>query len=186
MQTKLSVTVDRNVDLCSPQQSVLSFVFFCSPMSLKLVITWVMTLLMGALVSCACLSFVFVVHSFFRVCIACTVCAAVRDYRARLLHTITVLFHTQTCQQGLSGQAAEAPFVSSQSSSETEVQHSVSIKSTVTGDTQTGCPARQQRLRLCRCMPRQNAVWSCQFCGWLWHSYNFLWKEGCTYDKARS
>ena len=135
MQTKLSVTVDRNVDLCSPQQSVLSFVFFCSPKSLKLVITWVMTLLIGALVSCACLSFVFVVHSFFRVCIACTVCAAVRDYRARLLHTITVLFHTQTCQQGLSGQAAEAPFVSSQSSSETEVQHSVSIKSTVTGDT---------------------------------------------------
>ena len=87
---------------------------------LKLVITWVTMLLIGALVSCACLSFVFVVHSSFRVCIACTVCAAERDYRARLLHTTTVLFHTQSCQQGLSGQASEAPFVSSQSSSETE------------------------------------------------------------------
>ena len=91
MQTKLSVIVDRNVDLCSPQQFVLSFVLcFCSPLSLKLVITWVTMLLIGALVSCACLSFVFVVHSSFRVCIACTVCAAERDYRARLLHTTTV------------------------------------------------------------------------------------------------
>ena len=43
-----------------------------------------MSLLIGALGSCACLSFVFVVHSFFRVCIACTVCAAERDYWARV------------------------------------------------------------------------------------------------------
>ena len=89
-------------------------------------------------------------HSFFRVCIACAVCAAERDSwarvatrnlfgaidscvlfylvyggfldlceqrvllvvgtcRARPLHTITVLFHTQTCQQGRSDQASEAP-----------------------------------------------------------------------------
>ena len=85
MQTKLSVNVDRDVDLCSPQQSVLSFVCFCSSMSLKLLISWVMSLLIGALGSCACLSFVFVVHSFFRVCIACTVCAAERDCWARVV-----------------------------------------------------------------------------------------------------
>ena len=151
MKTKRSVTVDRDVDLCSPQQSVLSFVLcFCSPMSLKLLISWVMSLLIRAFGSCACLSFVFVVHSFFRVCIACAVCAAERDYwarvatrnlfgaidscvlfslvyggfldlheqrvllvvgtcRVRLLHTITVLFHTETCQQRRSGQASEAP-----------------------------------------------------------------------------
>ena len=53
-------------------------------MSLKLLISWVMSLLIGALGSCACLSFVFVVHSFFRVCIACTVCAAERDCWARV------------------------------------------------------------------------------------------------------
>ena len=151
MQAKRSVTVDRVVDLCSPQHSVLSFVLcLCSPMSLKLLISWVMSLLIGALGSRACLSCVFVVHSFFRVCIACAVCAAERDYwarvatrnlfgaldscvlsclvfggfldlgeqrvllvvgmcRARLLHTITVLFHSQTCQQGRSDQASEAP-----------------------------------------------------------------------------
>ena len=41
MQTKRSVTVDRVVDLCSPQHSVLSFVLcFCSPMSLKMLISW--------------------------------------------------------------------------------------------------------------------------------------------------
>ena len=71
MQTKRSVTVDRDVDLCSPQHSVLSFVLcFCSPMSLKLLISWVMSLLIGAVGSCACLSFVFG--------------AAVRDYWARV------------------------------------------------------------------------------------------------------
>ena len=137
MQTKRSVTVVRDVDHCLPQYSVLSFVLcFCSLMSLKLLISWVMSLLFGALGSCACLSFVFVVHSFFRACIAYTVCAAERDCwarvasrnlfgaidscvgfldlgeqrvlldvgtcRARLLHTITVLLHTQTCQQGRS------------------------------------------------------------------------------------
>ena len=66
----------------------LFFVLRC----LKLVITWVMPLLIGALVSCACLSLVFGVHSVFRLCNACTARAAERDYRARLLHTIPVLF----------------------------------------------------------------------------------------------
>ena len=85
MQTKRSVTVDRDVDLCSPQHSVLSFVLcFCSPMSLKLLISWVMSLLLGALGSCAFLFVVFVVHSFFWVCIACTLCAAERDCWARV------------------------------------------------------------------------------------------------------
>ena len=54
-------------------------------MSLKLLISWVISLLIGALGSCACLSFVFVVHSFFRVCITCTVGAAERAYRTRVV-----------------------------------------------------------------------------------------------------
>ena len=55
------------ISVCSPQHSVLSFVLcFCSPVSLKLLISCVMLLLIGALGSCACLSFVFVVHSFFQ------------------------------------------------------------------------------------------------------------------------
>ena len=44
-----------------------------------------MSLLTGALGSGACLSCVFVVHSFFKVCIACEVCAADRDCWARVV-----------------------------------------------------------------------------------------------------
>ena len=98
---------------------------------------------------------------------------AVGTCRARPLHTIPVLCHTQTCQQGRSGQASEAPLVSSQSSSVTEVQHCVSINI--------------QLLVLHHgSMPRQNVLWSCQFWDWLWHSYKSLCIEARTYNKARS
>ena len=61
---------------------MLSFVCCCSPMSLKLLISWAMSLLIGALGSGASLSCVFVVHS--RVCIDCAACAAERDCWARV------------------------------------------------------------------------------------------------------
>ena len=78
--------LDRIVVLSSPQYSVLSFVLcFCSPMSLKLLFSWVLSLLIGALGSRACLFFVFVIHPLLRVCIVCTVCAAERDYKAKVV-----------------------------------------------------------------------------------------------------
>ena len=84
---------------------------------------------------------------------------AVGTCRARLLHSITVLFHTdastRTVRPGIRGSV-----VSSQSSNVTEVQHCVSINI---------------KLLVLHhgSMPRQNALWSCQFWDWLWHSYKF-------------
>ena len=55
---------------------MLSFVCCCSPMSLKLLISWAMSLSIGALGSGACLSCVLVVD--------CAACAAERDCWARV------------------------------------------------------------------------------------------------------
>ena len=56
----------------------------CSPMSLKLLLSWVMSLLNGTRASGAGLSCVFVIHSFCKVCISCAACAAERDCWARV------------------------------------------------------------------------------------------------------
>ena len=53
-------------------------------MSLKLLISWVMSLIIGTRASGAGLSCVFVVHSFCKVCISCAACAAERDCWARV------------------------------------------------------------------------------------------------------
>ena len=149
--------------------------------------------------------FVFVVHSFFRVCIACTVCAAVRDYwarvatrnlfgaidscvlfslvyggfldlgeqrvllvvgtcRARLLHSITVLFHTKTCQQDGLARHRRLRCV------EPKLERD------------RGATLRLNKYTVSGVTSRVN-VSSGIGCG---IPTNFLWTEGCTYDKVRS
>ena len=105
----------------------------------------------------------------FSVCIAGTVCAAVRNYRSRLPHTIKVLCHTLSCHQGLSGQASGAQFVSSQSSNESEVQHCASTFSSV----------------ICYITDRCRVITLCVHVssGLAVAFQILLWKEGCTYDK---
>ena len=56
----------------------------CSPMSLKLLISWVMSVLIGTCASGAGLSCVFFIHFFCKVCISCAACAAERDCWARV------------------------------------------------------------------------------------------------------
>ena len=141
VQIKLSMTVARN-PICvyrSKQFSSSSFVFV-----LRCLSSGSLRGLTGALVSCACLSFVFVVHSLFKdvYCLHCVSRRACLQGKFAAHNNSVVSYSvvsTRAARTVIRGSVCVEP-----SSSETEVQQSVSIYSTVTCVT-SQCNAATER-----------------------------------------